>query len=116
MVQTINENRVNSGNPKLREQYGNPEPSQQYTAGRCRDYRRGTGLLITGIERPTTLWVDDIVHSALKDAAGVLPVCYAGRWSASACQPSYPVQRGIELYTEPLCNFAGKKLRNFVDL
>jgi len=28
--------------------YGNPEPSPQYTEGRCRDYRRGRAPLITG--------------------------------------------------------------------
>jgi len=40
--------RVNSGKPLTGNAEGNPEPSQKYTSGRCRDYRRGKALLITG--------------------------------------------------------------------
>jgi len=65
-VRTVLNNRVNSGNAKsMNYRYANPEPSQGYTLGRCRDYRRGKALLITGIERPTSLNMrdDDIVQS-----------------------------------------------------
>jgi len=58
MVKTILKNRVNSGNAKSFFGYANPEPSQEYILGRCRDYRRnrddnilwrGEVFLITGI-------------------------------------------------------------------
>jgi hypothetical protein len=40
--------RVNSGKPLTDNAEGNPEPSQKYTSGRCRDYRRGKVPLMTG--------------------------------------------------------------------
>jgi len=40
---------VNSGKPKSDYRYGNPEPSQEYTLGRCRDYWGGLALLMTSL-------------------------------------------------------------------
>ena len=65
-MQTILKNRVNSGNATVSNGYANPEPSRKYTSERCRDYRRGSDLLITGIERPTSQVDDDIVHALQK--------------------------------------------------
>jgi len=48
-VKTILKNWVNSGNAKTSNGKANPEPSREYILGRCRDYRRGLALLITGI-------------------------------------------------------------------
>lgn len=63
-MKAILKHRVNSGNAKASNGHVNPEPSQEYTLGRCRDYRRGQALLITGIERPTPCKLgDDIVQS-----------------------------------------------------
>ena len=62
-MQIILKNRVNSGNAKVSNDYANPEPSQGYILGRCRDYRRGSALLITGFERPTSQVDDDIVRA-----------------------------------------------------
>lgn len=42
-------NRMNSGKPETDNAVGNPEPSQEYTLGRCRDYRKGLVPLITGL-------------------------------------------------------------------
>jgi len=41
-------NRVNSGEPLTGGAEGNPEPSREYTPGRCNDYRRGAVPLMTG--------------------------------------------------------------------
>ena len=57
-------NGVNSGKPKSAQGYGNPEPSREYTPGRCRDYRRGKAPLITGKSAP--LVRDDIVRTLWK--------------------------------------------------
>jgi len=63
-VKTVLKNRVNSGNAKTSNGQANPEPSQEYILGRCRDYWRGSALLITSIERPTPRSLgDDIVRS-----------------------------------------------------
>src|SRR5574343_135844 len=43
---------------------GNPEPSREYTLGRCRDYRRSRVSLITG--KSARLERDEIVHSLWK--------------------------------------------------
>lgn len=56
--------RVNSGNPKFSQEYGNPEPSRKYTFGRCRDYRRDRVPLITG--KSARLEREDIVRSSWK--------------------------------------------------
>jgi len=47
---------------------GNPEPSRGYTPGRCRDYRRGSALLITGKSARHPSRDDEIVRSAEKSA------------------------------------------------
>lgn len=64
-MRTVLTNRVNSGNAKSSNGQANPEPSQGYILGRCRDYRRGKALLITGIERPTSCNMDDDIVRAL---------------------------------------------------
>lgn len=55
-------NRVNSGNPLTGNAEGNPEPSQGYILGRCRDYWRGLVLLITSLS--ARLVRDDIVRAS----------------------------------------------------
>ena len=47
---------------------GNPEPSRGYTLGRCRDYRRGSDLLMTGKSARHPSRDDEIVRSVEKSA------------------------------------------------
>jgi len=59
-------NRVNCWKPKVCfANYGNQQPSPEYTLERFRDYRRGLALLITGLA-PDTRESDDIVQSLWK--------------------------------------------------
>ena len=63
---------------------GNPEPSQRYTVGRCRDYLRGKVPLITGwsVPHPNDEIVayaisgegDEIVRTPPKDGDNVNPL------------------------------------------
>jgi hypothetical protein len=57
-------NRVNSGEALTGAAEGNPEPSQEYTLGRCNDYWRGKAPLITSMS--ARLERDEIVYSPWK--------------------------------------------------
>jgi hypothetical protein len=58
------ENGVNSGEALTDGAEGNPEPSREYTPGRCNDYWRGKAPLITSLSAP--LERDEIVYSLWK--------------------------------------------------
>jgi hypothetical protein len=57
---------VKTVKPKSDSGYGNTVPSQGYTPGRCRDYRRGSALLITGKSAPHPIKGDEIVRALWK--------------------------------------------------
>jgi hypothetical protein len=96
---------MNSGKPKGGSADGNPEPSQRYTAGRCRDYLRAAAPLMTGSAsrtRPAQAEGEEIVHARRKLRGSVNPLVLGSN-------PSGPTTiSSVRLRTEEVIEYSGE--------